>query len=206
MSTLPFMPEAETAHLMAVYGQARVILEYGPGGSTHLAAAMANKFIMSVESDLGWVQKLRADVASAVSPVILHHIDIGPTGRWSRPLTDAMWRGYHRYPNSVWGQSWFRQPDVVLIDGRFRTACLAAILLQTKHEVRVLFDDYGVREKHQLIEKVIKPSRLVGRMAQFIVPPDAFSKTDIGFLIEQFFQISVHGETEAAYRLPASAR
>ncbi|MET4132433.1 hypothetical protein ABIE62_001568 [Porphyrobacter sp. MBR-155] len=205
MTNKPFMPEAETAHLTQVYADARVILEYGSGGSTRVAAAMPGKFIMSVESDLDWTRGLRRDLAGAASPVILHHVDIGPTGPWGRPLSDDKWRAYHRYPNTVWDQTWFRQPDVVLIDGRFRTACLAAVMLRTSRPVKVLFDDYGVREKYRLVEKVIKPSQTIGRMAEFTVLPGATSQADLGFLIEQFFEMTVHGEGEAAYRLPESA-
>lgn len=205
MTATPYMPKDETVYLTQIYKKARVILEYGSGGSTRLAAATPGKFIMSVESDLAWVRQLRRDLVGEASPVILQHVDIGPVGPWGRPLSDDMWRGYHRYPNSVWDQSWFRQPDVVLIDGRFRTACLATVMMRTLSPVRVLFDDYGVRERYRLVEKIIKPSKIIGRMAEFMVLPDAISHADFGFLIEQFFQMTVHGEGEAAYRLSASS-
>jgi len=199
------MPDAEVAHLKQAYADARVILEYGSGGSTRLAAGMPGKFVMSVESDPDWMRKLRRDLATAASPVILQHVDIGPVGAWGRPLTDAGWRTYHRYPNSVWEQPWFKQPDVVLIDGRFRTACLAAVILQTRRPVRVLFDDYGVRDRYRLVERIIEPQAMYGRMAEFLVMPGAYTKADIGFLVEQYFQMTIHGEGEVAYRLPASA-
>lgn len=201
MTNKPFMPEKETDHLTKVYAKARVILEYGSGGSTHLAATMPGKYIMSVESDFDWTRDLRRDLAGAASSVILHHVDIGPTGPWGRPLNDERWRAFHRYPNSVWEQTWFRQPDVVLIDGRFRTACLAAVMLRTTRPVTVLFDDYGVRDRYRLVEKIIKPSRSIGRMAEFQVQPNAVSQSEIGFVVEQFFQMTVHGEGEAAYRI-----
>lgn len=201
----PSMPDDESAYLTEVYEDAHVILEYGSGGSTRVAAHMPDKFIMSVESDLDWARQLRRDLASAASPVILQHIDIGEVGLWGRPLTDQSWRGYHKYSNFVWDQPWFRQPDVVLIDGRFRTACLAAVILRTTRPVKVLFDDYGVRERYQLIERLIKPDKMIGRMAEFSVKPGAYSPSDIGFLIEQFFWMTVHGEGEEAYRLADQA-
>lgn len=202
MSEQPYMPEREVDFLKMVYGKSKVILEYGSGGSTRIAADMPDKLIMSVESDLDWTRSLRHDLMNAKSPVILQHVDIGETGPWGRPLDDRSWRNYHRYPNSVWDEPWFRQPDVVFIDGRFRTACLATVILRTRKSVRVMFDDYGARDRYQLIERIIKPYQMIGRMAEFRVKPDNYSPDDIGFLIEQYFQMTVHGEGEKAYRVP----
>lgn len=202
--TQPLMPQEETAHLKEAYANARVILEYGSGGSTMVAAQSSGKFIMSVESDLTWARALRRNLAGALSPVIIQHVNIGPVGPWGRPISHDSWKHFHAYPNSIWGQSWFRQPDVVLIDGRFRTACLAAVMFHTQRSVRVLFDDYAVRDTYRLVERLIKPTQIIGRMAEFTVLPNAISQSDLGFLIEQFFQATIHGESEEVYRLPAS--
>lgn len=201
MANEPFMPEEETAHLKEIYANSRVILEYGSGGSTHVAAASPGKLVMSVESDLQWTRKLREELAGKASPAIVHHVDIGPVGRWGRPVSETQWRSFHAYPNSVWDQPWFRQPDTVLIDGRFRTACFASVLLRTEKPVRILFDDYGVREKYRLVERVIKPDRVIGRLAEFIVNPRAHSQSDLSFLIGQFFEGTVLGQGEEAYRV-----
>jgi hypothetical protein len=195
------MPEEEAAHLRHVYADSRVILEYGSGGSTKLAASMPNKLIMSVESDQQWARKMREELAGEVSPAILHYVNIGPVGRWGRPVSDVKWRRFHTYPISVWDQPWFRQPDTVLIDGRFRTACFAAVLLKTKKPVRILFDDYGVREKYRIVETIMRPDRLIGRMAEFSVGKRAYSQSDISVLISQFFEVTLVGDGEDAYRL-----
>lgn len=197
------MPEEEVAYLAQAYQDAHVILEYGSGGSTRLAAGLLGKFVMSVESDPDWMRSLRRDLVDAVSPVILYYADIGPVGPWGRPLSDRGWRGFHRYPNSVWDQPWFREPDTVLIDGRFRTACFATVLMRTEKPVRVLFDDYGLREKYQLVERILKPSKIVGRLAEFSVLPDAYSKSELSFLVGQFFEGTIHGQSEEAYKLPS---
>lgn len=206
MSDQLYMPEREAAFLKMVYRKSKVILEYGSGGSTRLAAGMPDKLIMSVESDLAWTRSLRHDLMDARSPVILQHVDIGDTGLWGRPVDDRSWRNYHRYPNSVWDEPWFRQPDVVLIDGRFRTACLASVILRTRKSVRVLFDDYAVRDRYQMVEGIIEPYQMIGRMAEFRVKPGNFSPKDMGFLIEQYFQMTVDGEGEKAYRVPKAKK
>ena len=201
----PFMPEAEIAHLIEVYTAAKVILEYGSGGSTEIAAGLPGKYIMSVESDRDWARSLREKLSksAARSHAVIHHVDIGATGPWGRPLDDRAWRDFHAYPNGIWEQDWFRHPDVVLIDGRFRTACLATALLRAERPIRVLFDDYGVRPLYHEIEAVIRPTRMIGRMAEFHVEPGLVHQRDIGLLLRQFFRVSLHGPGEEQYQLPS---
>lgn len=198
----PFMPASEARHLTCAYAEAEVILEYGSGGSTEIAARMPGKYVMSVESDFAWARDLRwrLSVDDVLSRPIIHYADVGPTGPWGRPLDDQSWRNFHRYPNEVWEQSWFRHPDLVLIDGRFRTACLAAVILRAEKPIRVLFDDYGVRPLYHQVEAVIEPVRLVGRMAEFYVEPGMASASRIGLLLKQFFWVSLHGMRERDYQ------
>ena len=47
------LPEAEAALITAAYDKAEVILEYGSGGSTVLAADLGKK-VVAVESDRDW--------------------------------------------------------------------------------------------------------------------------------------------------------
>lgn len=198
----PFMPEAEVEHLTRAYAEARVILEYGSGGSTEIVAHMPGKYIMSVESDRDWARGLRKKLSGSdtLSQAVIHYVDIGATGPWGRPLDDRSWRNYHLYPNDVWEQRWFRHPDVVLIDGRFRTACLATVLLRAERPVKVLFDDYSIRPRYHQIEEIIEPARMIGRMAEFHVEPGRVRQHEIGVLLQQFFWVSVHGMTEQEYQ------
>ena len=190
----PTMPDAETAHLKEAYQSAQVILEYGSGGSTRIAAQMSGKYVLSVESDRNWARNLRREIAASfpLSPVIVYHVDIGATADWGRVVDDSCWRQYHRYPNGIWGESFFRHPDVVLIDGRFRVACLMATLLRIQRPVRVLFDDYADRPKYQRAEAIVRPRRLIGRMAEFEVDPGMIKSRDMGFVISCFFEVSIH--------------
>jgi hypothetical protein len=203
MSTAPSMPEAEAAHLIERYRDARVILEYGSGGSTRIASQMPGKLILSVESDRAWTRDLRREIAQSEprSQVILHHVDIGPTGAWGRARNDRSWRQYHRYPNEVWDMPFFRHPDVILIDGRFRTACLMTAILRITRPVVVLFDDYTDRPKYQLVERLLRPARLIGRMAEFRLQPGMARAQDLGFVFGQYFAVTLHGRSKNAYEI-----
>lgn len=199
------MPETEAAHLKRCYAQAEVILEYGSGGSTELAARMPNKLVMSVESDRVWARDLRQKIAAdnPRAQVVIQHIDIGQTGRWGRAMDDSSWQSYHRYPNAVWEAPFFRHPDVILIDGRFRTACLMTALLRIRRPVTVLFDDYVDRPKYQLVEKIIRPRFLIGRMAEFRIEPGLARDSDMGFIIAQFFQTTFGVKKRTNYDISA---
>lgn len=185
-------PDEVSEWVRSHYQKASVILEYGSGGSTVLASELTGKKVFSVESDATWMANLQSylDAAGTKSPVILHHADIGPTGKWGRPTGDSGWRRYHKYPLSVWDRTDFVAPDLVLIDGRFRAACLIAALLRTEKPIEVLFDDYENRAKYHVVEEFSKPVEFVGRMAKFMIEPltmprEATTKI-IGLFTESF--------------------
>lgn len=203
----PFMPEAEAAHLRDCYEAASVILEYGAGGSTRLAAGMAGKYVLSVESDPNWARQLRHELSTTQPPpaslITVYHVDIGPTGAWGRPKSEAEWRAYHRYPNAIWDEPFFLHPDLVLIDGRFRVACLMAVALHAQRPVRVLFDDYGDRPKYRRAEAILQPRRMIGRMAEFMVEPGMVNSRNISYMIAQYFDVTVVGAKRHSYELSA---
>lgn len=185
------MPEAEAAWLREVYGRAQVILEYGTGGSTCVAADMPGKTIFSVESDRGWVAEMAAyfERHPPAATLHLHPVDIGPTGKWGAPSSDAGWRRYPDYPVSVWDRDDFLQPDTVLIDGRFRPACLVTAMLRTKAPMTILFDDYANRPRYHLVERWVPVAEQRGRMARFEVRPWALPPQDLADIVALFGQL-----------------
>lgn len=170
------LPEAEAAHLRAAYERASVILEYGSGGSTALAAELPGKRVFSVESDRKWTRMMRNWLKQAPpaegTVVDVIWSDVGPTKAWGYPVDDSHWTRYARYPLAVWDREDFVQPDVVLVDGRFRVGCAMAAALRSDRPVTVLFDDYVPRRRYHAIERFFgPPARTVGRMAEFHITP-----------------------------------
>ncbi|NYS26222.1 hypothetical protein HUK65_14600 [Rhodobacteraceae bacterium 2376] len=200
-------PAAEAAHLRAAQAGAGVILEYGSGGSTWVAARLPGKMIFSVESDRAWALRLQLalDRARLPSPVVVHHVDIGPTGAWGRPRSDAAWAQFHRYPLDIWDQPFFRHPDLVLIDGRFRAACLASVALRITRPVTVLFDDYTDRPAYHTVERFAQPVRTIGRMAEFALVPGMIGAADLTSVIGFYARASYAGKGSTDYGEPATA-
>lgn len=199
-------PTDETNLLRRVYHDAKIILEYGSGGSTIIGSEQPYKLIFSVESDHDWAIRLQheIDMRNLPSPAFVYHVDIGPTGNWGRPLGPEAWTRFHRYPLAIWDEPFFRQPDVVLIDGRFRPACLMAVLLRTQKPVTVLFDDYIKRPAYHSVEAFLQPTEMVGRMAVFDVQPRPFDPSKTGAIMDHFFRATYHGKGGTDYGVPSS--
>ena len=185
--TLPLV-EAQALH--EAFAQAKVILEYGSGGSTVLAAEMAGKTVFSVESDAVWLEKMRAYFAAhpPAAKLHLHHGDIGPTKDWGHPLDDDDFRKWPDYPTKIWRTKGFVQPDLVLIDGRFRVACFLTTLFSITRPTRVLFDDYLDRPVYQAAQDFAAPNAYFGRMAQFDLVPTSIPPQKLGWIVQRFFQ------------------
>ena len=166
-------PAPEADALRMAYEEASVILEYGSGGSTVMAGDMPGKQVFSVESDAAWADGMSAWFAAnpPVSPVVVHHADIGPTKDWGHPRTNDGWRRYAAYPLGIWDRADFVHPDVVLVDGRFRAGCALATAFRISRPVTLLFDDYKHRDQYHEVEDFLGTPIMIGRMGVFDVKP-----------------------------------
>ena len=184
------MPPEESAALIAAYRAATVILEYGMGGSTLVASDLPGRHVFSVESSADWVARMAAwfDANPPRARVFLHHADIGKTREWGFPADNRQVTRWAGYPISVWDRPDFRHPDLVLIDGRFRTACLYTTLLRITRPVLVLWDDYADRKPYHIVEEVVGKPQMIGRMARFEVAPMAFSPARMAATIDAFLR------------------
>lgn len=179
-------PIAEGERVRATYAAAEVILEYGSGGSTAMAAEMDGKRVFSVESDPEWIAGMERWFAAnpPLGKVVMHHADIGRTVDWGRPESDKRWRSFHTYPLGIWEADGFEHPDVVLIDGRFRVGCLLATAYLIRKPVTVLFDDYAERPRYGEVERWLEPDEIVGRMAVYRLVPRVFPVRDLAAIMD----------------------
>ncbi len=172
----PLMPPEGAAAFGEAVARARSYLEYGSGGSTVLAVRSGVPGIVSIESDPIWHAAVRHRVADRLLPGRHHlqHVDIGPTSRFGYPASEAPWRRFAQYPLDPWRLCRDRglDPDLVLIDGRFRVACFLATLINASPGCRIFFDDYQGRDAYHGVSAFVQPIRLIDRIAEFNVPEE----------------------------------
>jgi hypothetical protein len=182
------LPDAEAETLREAYEGARVILEYGSGGSTVMAGDMADKRVFSVESDKDWASMMRQWFAEnppkGGTQVDVIWSDVGPTKEWGYPTDMRNYMRFPRYPLEVWDMPDFEQPDVVLVDGRFRTGCAMATALRTTKPVKLFIDDYKRRKAYHVVEEFFGAPVLTGRMAGFDVKPMSLPQARLLDVIE----------------------
>lgn len=168
----PTMPQACIEFLIEKLRQSKTYVEYGTGGSTIIASKLVQGDIISVENDSYWLESvvnkvnLEKNNESFFHPI---YINIGETKEWGYPVSDKSYKDYWRYPTDAWVkcQDLKKSPDLILIDGRFRKACFLAALLNLRFPCVILFDDYSDRPHYHSIEKFLKPSKFINRMAVF---------------------------------------
>jgi pimeloyl-ACP methyl ester carboxylesterase len=184
------LPPQEAQAVCDAYATAGVILEYGSGGSTVVAAELAGKTIFSVESDAKWLAGMTAwfDQNPPLSPVHLHHGNIGATKAWGHPKDASAFRSWPGYPLSVWDLPGFVHPDLVLIDGRFRAACFLTCLFRSTKPMTVLWDDYIDRPFYHRVEDLLKPVEMIGRMARFEMSPMPLPIDRLAWVIETYLR------------------
>lgn len=125
--------------------------------------------IHSVDSDKGLLEALLRKSEKSASKLHAYHGDLGMSGDWGFPLNNESSEKWPLYSAGVWA-TLLREnarPDLILIDGRFRVACFLASCWFAKEGTVILFDDYQDRPHYHVVERHIKPSLQVGRMALF---------------------------------------
>lgn len=155
-------PEAERLLDALLQPTTRTYVEWGSGGSTELvnelilANALPSDFLaISIESSLRWMEHLRRksprlSYGAETGQLRLVHGDMGATGYLGYPLrfdpadkTRALpYVSLHRKLNG-------RKADLVLVDGRFRLACMMEALshLNQSKQPIVLLHDYLPKDR-----------------------------------------------------------
>lgn len=187
---LPHMSKAEIALLARHIPFGGRALEFGCGGSTAYLLQNGMKDLTSVESDLAWLEKVLRE------PVPRHfflkkrwrpvHADIGPTREWGFPAAkepEPRWLCYHQY-------CWELMPgidyDFILIDGRFRVACLCQSLLYcAKPDVAIVMHDFWSRPQYHAVLDFVTVEDRADDMA-VMRPLGGLSREKLAAALERF--------------------
>jgi hypothetical protein len=147
--------------------EARVYGEYGVGKSTVYAIRQTRCRVLAVDTSSEWIASVR-DRVEQDPRLEVEHVDVGPIGDWGRPLTYDKRDSFVTYALSLWRRP--EQPDLVMVDGRFRVLCFLHSLLHARPGTHILFDDYVDRPHYHVVEEVLPPMETDGRQAHFVVP------------------------------------
>ncbi|MCH8493125.1 MAG: tetratricopeptide repeat protein [Idiomarina sp.] len=142
----PFMSAAEQGLFKKCLQSATQYFEFGSGGSS-VWAVKQGLDVHGVESDKNWIDALVNQLGNKCK---IDFSDIGPTGDWGYPTSNKFKQHYPKYSAAILNHE--REFDLILIDGRFRVACLFSTLiyLLTKHSkpesVTIFIHDFWNRQ------------------------------------------------------------
>lgn len=170
---LPAMSPARIDALTTALKNASVYLEFGMGGSTVLAARLGVPNVFAVDSSLDWVNHVTSQISrvNLAGRVKLLHADLGETGEWGYPKSNDRVENWPSYYSGPWRavRAAGVQPDLVLVDGRFRVACFLYSLLNMKKGGVILWDDYTNRPEYHSVERFLRPVATHDELAVFQV-------------------------------------
>ena len=121
----PHMKEAELVLFKNTIQNTSNYFEFGVGGSTRFVYDETLATIRGVDSSKEWVGKVSKHICS--DRVSLHCVNIGEVREWGFPRNEDY---KHEWPNySLYIKKTDITPDTILVDGRFRVACLIQSIL-----------------------------------------------------------------------------
>lgn len=171
------MKEEEQHFLVDSLAGAGSYLEFGTGGSTFLALLHSSAQVAAVDSDEQWINSLRKwkliRCAEDEGRLMFRLTDLGKTGMWGVPTGTERKDHWPDYSSGIFNQL-ETSPDVVLVDGRFRVACVAQAILHGNLNTRILVHDYydEKRVDYHVIEQFLDLKRSAGNLVLFKIKQD----------------------------------
>mmetsp|Transcript_25842 Transcript_25842/g.34927 ORF Transcript_25842/g.34927 Transcript_25842/m.34927 type:complete len:332 (-) Transcript_25842:54-1049(-) len=195
----PMMPPKDAEIFSKLLEGATSFFEFGCGGSTVHALSYPNLVrICSVESNSQWLDALRGrkDISEAIAcgRLRLVHADIGPVVRTGWPADESAKDRWPTYSGSVMESE--HTFDLVLVDGRFRTACflksLQRILSEKQNRAVLAMHNFYSSGEHEVRYPAI--TKFVDTVAELdygetigvFLPKTEIDPTALAAAIEEF--------------------
>jgi len=154
------MTQAEAELFKRQLASASVYLEYGCGGSTLAAVKSKLQNIVSVDTDVSWMERLKKnnEISSSLNTgrLVFRPIDVGAVGHWGAPTSQEKIQNWPRYAVDPFISTDF-DFDLILIDGRFRVHCLIAAAMCAAPDTLVFLHDYKFRHQYTVADKYFSP-------------------------------------------------
>lgn len=183
------MSAGEQSELKKWLQQARIYLEYGSGGSTLYALAETKARVYCVECHPSWYKHLfryRIIRRALGKRLYFSYCDIGPVKKWGRPINDEQRASYPQYAQAIL-KSAEAPIDLVLIDGRFRIACLLECILsdKTNENTRIIFHDFWDRPHYHVVLPFVQIESSIDTMA-IMRKPAGLNHNEVAALHQQY--------------------
>ena len=146
-------------------------LEFGSGESTIYASKSPRLItIDSVESSINYINEnlmtnSTIDSALLSNKLCFHIIDIGETITWGYPKDKTKKHLWPNYALSVFSQA--KNYDLVLVDGRFRVACVLNYLINTPKNSTLIIHDFWNRSEYHILLKYLRLKKRVDSLGVF---------------------------------------
>lgn len=164
-------------------------VEFGSGASTVLAAGLAKESVIAFDSSRQWLDRVAAacrENKTSLTPE-LSLLDIGEIGEWGFPKDEAARSRWPAYHSGMWKDPRISAGDLYLIDGRFRVACFAQVLLHAGDDALVAFHDYALRPHYHPIAAIAREVLRINDLSVFIRRPDFDRKAALHLLEDHAF-------------------
>ena len=169
---LPRMSDEEAALFLSFVRNSRNYVEFGAGGSTVVASKHVQSSILSVDSSCDWLDQVRTACASSRTRPELIFVDIGPTAEWGFPTDPAMKPRWPDYHSAIWKMPHSAAADLYFVDGRFRVACFAQIVLHCNPNAIIGIHDFTSRPKYHCVREIAREIATAGDMSFFRPLPE----------------------------------
>ena len=159
-------------------------VEFGSGASTLLAAALVKETVITFDSSREWLDRVAQACRKRKTRLTpeLSLIDIGEIADWGFPKGEAARDNWPLYHSSMWDDGRISKGDLYLIDGRFRVACFAQVLLHADATALVAFHDYASRPHYHPIAAIAREVARVNDLSVFIRRSDFDRKAALHLL------------------------
>jgi hypothetical protein len=147
-------------------------VEFGSGASTVLAAGLVKDWVIAFDSSQTWLDHVGEACRESKTRLepFLSHIDIGEIGEWGFPKDETSRHRWPLYHSSMWSDPRLAEADLYLIDGRFRLACFAQVLLHCGDRSFVVFHDYASRPHYHAAAALGREVARVNDLSIFMRP------------------------------------
>jgi hypothetical protein len=184
---LPNMSGEEAALFLSFVRNSRDYVEFGTGGSTVVASKHVKNSILSVDSSRDWLDRVSLACDSSQTKPQLMFIDIGPIGHWGFPVdgsTRSRWPDYH---STIWNTPHSADADLYFVDGRFRVACFAQVVLHCKPNAIIGIHDFSSRPAYHRVREIAQEIATAGDMSFFLPLPNKEAAEGV---LQDFYQDS----------------